>query len=169
MKKSLVLLTVIIALFAAINFLVGTRAIQKLQQERPSSFTCLSHDEEICQKNVGFDAWLAFYFIPLLGVISVYIAQKAKINPAIFASGVLFCWITLLELVTRAFHIPALYHSLERSSLHYSLFFVQHPLTIYPGGILISDQMKMLAIIILISFIVGTIFQAIIIWHDKKK
>ena len=157
MKKLLITLTAVIIALASINFIFGTLAIQKLQLGHPSSFECTYYYENICQKNFGFDAWLAFFFIPLLTAISVYFSLKEKINP--FLSGVLsiFSWILILELLTQVLHIPALYHSLERSSLNYSIFFVQTPIAIYSGGIIISDQLQVLAILLLISLFVGYI------------
>lgn len=138
-------LLILIAIILLLNFVIGTNFVQ--------NFDCRSYspgieDARRClpNKNFGFYVWLVIFSIPMLTFFTGFIYKSLKIFLLVD-----LIWILITEILVRIFQIPAIYSSLEHSYLEYSIFAVQTPLVIYSKGVIVSDQMKVLAILVILS------------------
>ncbi|HCE31194.1 hypothetical protein A2778_00730 [Candidatus Daviesbacteria bacterium RIFCSPHIGHO2_01_FULL_40_24] len=145
MKYFILKLFVLFFVFLLGNIMIGTDSVRKFDCDM--FFPDLEY-ERYCLplKSFGFNAWVVFLSIPVLTFLSGFLYKSVKIFLLVD-----IIWILLTESLVRIFEIPAIYSSLEHSYLEYSIFAAQVPVVIYPKGIIISDQMKVLAILVILS------------------
>lgn len=145
MKSSIAKLFILISIILLLNLVIGTNFVQNF--DCWSIFTNFEYEKNcVPKKDFGFSVWIVFFSIPLLTFLSGFLHRNLKVF--LFIDIV---WILLTESLVRIFQIPAIYNSLEHSSLAYTIFTVQVPLVIYSKGIIVSDQIKVLAILVVLS------------------
>lgn len=170
MKSSIAKLFILIFIILLLNLVIGTNFVQ--------NFDCRYYspgidDAKHClpNKNFGFYVWLVIFSIPLLTFFTGFIYKSLKIFLLVD-----LIWILVTEILVRIFQIPTIYSSLEHSYLEYSIFAVQTPLVIYSKGVIVSDQMKVLAILVTLSLgsgylgsLINQLFQKILKYKLFKR
>lgn len=146
MKSSVIKLFILISAILLLNLIIGTNFVQNFNC-KSSVFPDFEYNKYcLPKKDFGFSVWLVFFSIPLISFLSGFLYKNLRMF--LFVD---FIWIILTEFIVRIFQIPAIYNSLEHASLQYSIFAVQAPLVTYSKGIIVSDQMKVLVIIVILS------------------
>lgn len=160
MKNPTTKLFILISAILLLNLVIGTNFVQNYD----CRFSFPNFDDArhcFLNRGFGFDVWLVIFSIPLLTFFTGFLYKNLKIFLLVD-----LIWILITEIIVRIFQIPAIYSSLEHSYLEYSIYAVQTPLVIYSKGIIVSDQMKVLAILIILSLgsgYLGSLLKTIIL------